>query len=302
MAFHKLNLLSSDDPFENYKQVVKSKHKYKDILYGSETEKSKVFNIVKDCYSSFEGNKDKLENIGISPTFDTFEKDALLHCYNGNTKKVRDLKDAIINNQNIHYRTKCAYCGIGDSNYMDHYLPKDDFPQYSVHIYNLIPSCSYCNEKKSKLFLDKEGVRKIFNPYFEEIGNEPILICNVECIDTTIISQLKLKDDFNNKVWKNHLITLNLIDRYEAELPRVISTIMFDIIANFEENGVDADGAKRVLRRKLNEFEEIQGINSLDAVVYRAYLENDQLFNIDYIKRIYYTMSRTKINSGISAH
>ncbi|MDQ7860344.1 HNH endonuclease [Peribacillus frigoritolerans] len=52
----------------------------------------------------------------------------------------------------MYYRTKCAYCGIGDTNYMDHYLPKDDFPEYSIHSYNLVPCCSYCNEKKSKLF------------------------------------------------------------------------------------------------------------------------------------------------------
>ncbi|WP_392400913.1 hypothetical protein ACF3R1_18810 [Bacillus cereus] len=75
---------------------------------------------------------------------------------------------------------------------------------------------------------------------------------------------------------------------------------MFDIIANFEENQINTDGAKRVLERKLNEHERIQGINSLDAVIIRAYLESDQLFDIDYIRRMYFSMDRLSRSIGTS--
>lgn len=301
MVFCKLTLLSTEEPINIYEEIAKSKHTYKSILYGTDSTKSSTYKIVKDCYSSYETNKDKLENISPYPSFNISQKEALLHCYTGNTKKVKSLKNAIISSQNIYYRTKCAYCGIGDSKYMDHYLPKDDFPEYSIHSYNLVPSCSYCNEKKSKLFLDADGVRKIFNPYFELIEDIPILKCDLICSDTTLKSKLKLMDDLNNKVWKNNLDTLDIITRYEAELPRVLTSIMFDIIVNFEENGIDPDGAKRVLRRKLKECEQIQGFNSLDAVVFRAYLEHEELFDINYIRKIYISLRNSSETAGITA-
>ncbi|PGM96006.1 HNH endonuclease [Bacillus cereus] len=306
MAFHKLNLLSSEEPFNHYEAIAKSKYKYKATLYGTdstdstETTKSTTYNIVKNCYSTYESNKETLENVSPYSTFSTSEKEALLHCYNGNTKKVKDLKDAIINNQNIHFKTKCAYCAISDSHSIDHYLPKDIFPEFSIHSYNLVPSCSYCNSKKDEFFLDSDGYRIIFNPYFEEVEDEPILECIIECLENCINSELKLKDGFSNKVCENHLRTLNLLSRYKSELPRILCSIMFDIIANFEENQVNTDGAKRVLERKLNEHERIQGINSLDAVIIRAYLESDQLFDIDYIKRMYFSMDRLSRSIGTS--
>lgn len=293
MTFYKLNILSSVEPFEKYEQIAKSKYKYKSILYGTDSLKSKIFTNVKNCYDLYETNKEHLENVVPFAEFSSAEKEALLHCYTGNTKLVRELRDDIINNQNIYYRSKCGYCGLGDTNYLDHYLPKDDFPEYAIHSHNLVPCCSYCNEKKSTLFLDENGFRKIFNPYFEDVGEQPIISCTLECLDTTIKSHLTIRKDIDNQVWINHLSTLDLINRYKNELPRVLCSIMFDIIANFEEASRDFKGSKRVINRKLREAEKIQGYNSLEAIVYRAYLEVDQLFNIEYLRKVYFKMARS---------
>lgn len=296
MTFYKLNLLSSIEPFEKYQQIAKSKKKkYREIVYGTSNGRSETFIIVKECYDSYEMNKEHLENIVPFNGFDTFEKEALLHCYTGNTKLVRELRNEIIENQNIYYSTKCAYCGLSDTNYLDHYLPKDKFPEYAVHSHNLVPCCSYCNEKKSTLFLDDDNNRKIFNPYFEEVGGEPIINCTLECLDTTVKSNLTIRQDIDNPVWLNHLSTLNLIRRYQAELPRILCSIMLDILLNFEEVGRDFKGSKRVIDRKLRETESIQGDNSLEAIVYRAYLEVDQLFDIEYLRKVYKEMSTNSI-------
>ncbi|WP_394136815.1 HNH endonuclease [Cytobacillus oceanisediminis] len=293
MTFYNLNLFSSVEPFEKYKQIAKSKYKYRPILYGTDSNKSKTFSNVKKCYDLYETNKEYLEQVVPYKGFTIEEKEALVHCYTGNTKLVREVREDIINNQNIHYRTKCGYCGLGDTNYLDHYLPKDDFPEYAIHIHNLVPCCSYCNEKKSNLFLDETGLRKVFNPYFEEVGEQPIINCTLECLDTTIRSHLTIRKDIDNQVWINHLSTLDIIKRYKSELPRVLCTIMFDLIANFEEANRDFKGSKRVLNRNLSEVEKIQGYNSLEAIVYRAYLEVDQLFDVEYIRKVYFNMARS---------
>ena len=49
----------------------------------------------------------------------------------------------------------------------DHFYDKSDYPYLSMSLYNLIPSCSYCNHQKRTTQLD---IR--YNPYFKAISEE----------------------------------------------------------------------------------------------------------------------------------
>ncbi len=294
LTFYNLNLLTSPLPFKNYENISISKHKYKKILYGSEIKKSRTYNIIKKCYVDYETNKEQLEKVTPYDNFSKKTKEALLHCYTGNTKLIRNLKQAIIDNQNVFYRGTCAYCGLNETKYMDHYLPKDDFPEFSILSYNLVPCCSYCNEKKSKNFLDNTGERKIFNPYFEKAEETPIINCKLVCLESILKFSIELRDNVSNKVFLNHLVTLGLIKRYEEQLPRIIASIIFDLIVNFDETNISIKKAKKVMDRKLKETESIQGNNSLLALVYRAFLEQDQLFDVDYLRKIYFKLRTSK--------
>lgn len=303
MTFYNLTLLDSRSPFEIYENISKSKHKYRDILVGIKDTRSKVYtnsptyNVVKKCYETYEMYKENLGEVAPYRHFGNDEKEALLHCYNVSTKAVRDLKTNIIENQNIYYKTKCAYCGLGDNNNMDHYLPKDLFPEYSVHMYNLIPCCSYCNEKKSALFLDAQKNREIFNPYFDKLNIKLILECRIHCNESSIETTLLLHNGVD-QVCMNHLSKLDIINRYKKELPGKISNIMYDLIVIADEYGENIEKSKKVMKRKLEEYERIQGHNSLDALIYRAYLNVDKLFEIDYLRKIHKTITREKIQSS----
>ncbi|MGG4132117.1 hypothetical protein ABEW19_28075 [Paenibacillus illinoisensis] len=293
MTFYNLTPFESKDPFEFYTELSKKKYKYRHLLIGIGSPKddsyseSTTFKVVKECYDTYEANKEHLERMLAYSEFNDDEKEALLHCYNGGTKLLKDLKRDIINNQNIYYKSKCIYCGLGENKYMDHYLPKDLFPEFSVHWYNLIPSCSYCNEKKSMLFLNDMQIREISNPYFDRFNDEQILECKINCYEHSISAVLSQKNDIKNAICLNHIANLDLISRYNDQLPDKLSTLIFELIVNAEEFEVDSVQQKRVVNRKLVEIERIQGVNSLDAILYRAYLENDKLFEIDYLKRMY---------------
>lgn len=52
---------------------------------------------------------------------------------------------------------------------LDHYYPKNLYPYLSVSLYNLIPSCPICNQKKSSLDTFE---KPILHPYKEEFGND----------------------------------------------------------------------------------------------------------------------------------
>ena len=75
----------------------------------------------------------------------------------------------------------CPYCNhnftlyidiLGKTNMkglfqFDHFYDKSDYPYLSMSLYNLIPSCSYCNHQKRTTQLD---IR--YNPYFNAISEE----------------------------------------------------------------------------------------------------------------------------------
>lgn len=74
--------------------------------------------------------------------------------------------------------TVCPYCNRQyiftlDNNEVrpqfDHYYPKSIYPYLAVSIFNLIPSCSICNQSKSTLDTYKEP---ILYPFEEEFGDE----------------------------------------------------------------------------------------------------------------------------------
>ncbi|GAA5016701.1 hypothetical protein GCM10023206_28680 [Acinetobacter puyangensis] len=62
----------------------------------------------------------------------------------------------------------CPYCGeCNPVTTLDHYLPKADFPQYSVFTSNLLPSCGTCNTGKlntvATCYIDQP-----IHPYFDK--------------------------------------------------------------------------------------------------------------------------------------
>lgn len=63
---------------------------------------------------------------------------------------------------------KCPFCGdVGQVKNLDHYLPKANFPIYSVLPVNLIPCCRDCNSEKLNAFSTTQGGQSL-NPYFDD--------------------------------------------------------------------------------------------------------------------------------------
>jgi 5-methylcytosine-specific restriction endonuclease McrA len=63
---------------------------------------------------------------------------------------------------------KCPFCGdIGHVRTLDHYLPKANFPLYSIMPSNLIPCCRDCNTEKSNAF-SITAEEQTLHPYFDD--------------------------------------------------------------------------------------------------------------------------------------
>lgn len=62
---------------------------------------------------------------------------------------------------------KCPLCGgVGHVRTLDHYLPKANFPLYSVLPSNLVPCCRDCNSEKLNAFAT-ERAKQTLHPYFD---------------------------------------------------------------------------------------------------------------------------------------
>jgi hypothetical protein len=73
---------------------------------------------------------------------------------------------------------RCPFCGQRDVKTVDHYLPKQRYPEFAVFAANLIPCCSDCNKAKGEHLA---GVRaaQIFHPYFDDWSMHRIVHANV---------------------------------------------------------------------------------------------------------------------------
>lgn len=73
---------------------------------------------------------------------------------------IREMRDATAHQV-------CPMCGSFHSGTLDHYLPKHDFPAFSVFSLNLVPAC-LCNSKRRNLLTGENPDERILHPYYDD--------------------------------------------------------------------------------------------------------------------------------------
>jgi len=97
-----------------------------------------------------------------------------------------DLKGALVTHYNSapkgrlefidFYRRKlspdiCPMCGGPGNGTVDHYLPKDLYPEFSFFSKNLIPACN-CNSLRGTTIKGDKSPKRVIHPYFDTFLNE----------------------------------------------------------------------------------------------------------------------------------
>ena len=77
-------------------------------------------------------------------------------------KPARLIYDAILSGAPLG---RCPFCGVGYVSTLDHYLPKESFPNLSVVPANLIPCCRDCNSEKGSSW-PRNASDQIIHPYY----------------------------------------------------------------------------------------------------------------------------------------
>lgn len=112
-------------------------------------------------YRKYYMNKEQLYRLS-QTHFTNEQKSALIKAYDNNPINISNLRQKYIDE--IH---TCPYCSIGAIKQLDHYMPKEKFPEFSVMDMNLVPCCSDCNADKWDKWSNVEHI--IFNPFLHNL-------------------------------------------------------------------------------------------------------------------------------------
>ncbi|HEX9952791.1 MAG TPA: hypothetical protein VGB53_13545 [Rubricoccaceae bacterium] len=134
--------------------------------------------------------------------------EALRFCYEEDRSSV----GARLFSDLVNVEARCAYCGIGDAEQLDHYLPKGNHPTYAICASNLVPACGTCNGSahKGTRVLDAAGRRLILHPYRDAIPDALYAVVAVR--DGAIVPSYGVRPGAEHM--QRHFETLELATRY----------------------------------------------------------------------------------------
>ncbi|ADM08203.1 hypothetical protein PB2503_00612 [Parvularcula bermudensis HTCC2503] len=145
------------------------------------------------------------------------QKHAMRHAYTVETQPMTKLRGELLERTIV---ARCPFCGIGETSTLDHYLPKEEYPEFSVFPNNLVPSCSVCNTHKRVLIVDEgTSVRMFLHPCYDSIPDENFLSVRVRMEADALILSYGLRQPIGMALvvfqrLRTHFSELKLANRY----------------------------------------------------------------------------------------
>jgi hypothetical protein len=170
---------------------------------------------------------------------------------------------------------KCPFCGIGVVSTLDHYLPKGQYPIFSVTPNNLVPACKDCQGSKLEFYPSSEN-KQILHPYYDDMDSDIWLMATV--VETSPAAfQFDARPPatwtaVNNDRVKEHLKKLQLPKLFASNAGSLLGEIR-GRLENLHSKG-GKDEVRRYLKEELRSFEQKQK-NSWKTAMYRAAIASD---------------------------
>lgn len=219
---------------------------------------------IKSRFVNYQDNKHQLENVGNSPINKSDDDNSLykkMYKLYGN----KTLKESIRKISGM----KCPYCGIQGlpPNNIDHFIPRGDYPEFSVHPENLIAVCYICNViYKRDIFL-VSGVRQFMNPYFDQFISLDFLVCNISVdrvypkIEFIIDPALQSTNQYGYQIISNHFKNLNLYERFKNNVIEIFTNFKRQYFENKQPMTVSKIELINDIEKRIRGLDE-EGINN----------------------------------------
>ncbi|WP_419868720.1 HNH endonuclease signature motif containing protein [Chryseobacterium sp. CT-SW4] len=272
------NLTNFDeDSFAVYKDAVKRKRDItkKNVLIGLESRIEPQFILYAEKF-----NDKKIYEI-TSLGFDDAEKSVLIDLYQYNSYVIRSLKNKILDKQIATINATCQYCTLNSVETLDHFIPKEEFPEFSVNPLNLLPCCPTCNSKKSYLCFD--GEESLFlNLYLDELPNKKYLKAEFDFNNDIPLVTFSLYnpeniDRINFRTIRNHYERLNLLERMREKSNEIITEIINSLRTYYKLDS-DIESLKNFIVDEENENKEAYGYNYWKSVLRLSLIQYDEFW------------------------
>ncbi len=186
-------------------------------------------------------------------TYTDDEKTALKHLYSSKTATAKKVIDSVSKAQLLKQAGICLSCGIGDADQINHFLPKEHFPEFSILHKNLVPICGTCNEIKGD---NVPGIGKNYmHPMFDELPDVPFFEVSINYSASIPKVEFRIANPYSTNVIFRHFIDLKLDGRLSKK-----STEYFLQIKAFK-NELGDDFATEEIERDIRKIGVCFGVN-----------------------------------------
>lgn len=190
---------------------------------------------------------------------------------------VHSVQKPILDSLRIKDLQLCPACGEdGTPNTLDHYLPKNKYPEFSVTSRNLSPMCDICQGKKGSKTVNGADQRLFVHPYFDEFTAFSVVRLTVgrpfESPNSFSIDPHPGLNVEQSALLARHLEELGISKRYEKffkteyiRLRKLVSR---------------ARAERQDVRERISEFHKYaldKSTNSWGAIFYEGVLDNADL-------------------------
>ncbi|TKI70385.1 HNH endonuclease [Sulfurimonas crateris] len=210
----------------------------------------------------------------------TISKNDMKTLYKNNmvqNKRGRKIYDKLLS---LAPLSRCPYCGVGEVSTLDHYLPKAEFPIFSVLPHNLVASCKDCNTGKLASYATTQNTQTL-HPYYDDFTTQQWLYARVLQTSPVSIEFYVNPHATWNQVDKDrvkeHFVNYKLYGRFAMQAANVLADLREEFIL-YNSTPLDI---QQELQKKARSYES-RYKNSWETAMYQALYQDQWYYNGGY--------------------
>jgi len=155
----------------------------------------------------------------------------------------------------------CPYCGVDTVRSIDHYLPRSDFPEFSISLQNLLMSCDFCNSTYKLTNWGNGAAQHVINPFLNQLPTAEFLVATCAYKNKGISASFSIVPGLPlSNLLARHFALMNLNARYKAratliETKEIKTKLESEVTNHRKTKALDSFVKDKILVNPLNSWQ-----------------------------------------------
>lgn len=169
----------------------------------------------------------------------------------------------------------CPVCGSPVTGDLDHYLPRDVYPEFSIMRANLVPACRHCNSGVKGTKVHDGEPRRFIHPYFDAWANDDLW--EVEVVPPYRAATFKPRPTDGLGSSRRETVAFHLKNVLGTQFHLSMENEWSDLPMHMRMRGatMNVDGVETYLAQELRVAVQGRGRNSWTAALIRGVRSNE---------------------------